>query len=96
MRQIEKEMVNAFNNGYNFKKSNTEVNVCDGYVNVYLHGNKIARKNLSTGKVGFSSCGWLTNATKSRLNALGANIYQKAWEWFNADGTPFVNTLYNV
>ena len=83
MRQIEKEMVAAFNAGRNFNKSNTSVEtnaVTWDYVNnrwqrfavvVRLHGNLIAAKDAA-GNIYYSNAGWSSATTRSRLAALGA------------------------
>ena len=89
MNKLEQNMVNAVRNNKNFRSSNTDV-IIDGHiVKVYLHNNLIFAKNKRNGKIMFSSCGWCTNTTKSRLNALGANIKQKNWIWYNMDGSDF-------
>ena len=93
MRVIEERMLNAVRNKRNANLGNTSVVVEGDIVKVFLFGHKIYQKNYSTNEEGFSHCGWLTNTTKSRLNALGANIYQKDFSWYNADGTPFVCTI---
>lgn len=73
MKAIEKAMVAAFNGNKDFHRDNTSVVVVDGLVNVYLFGNKIARKDIKTGEVKFSNCGWATITTASRLRALGCD-----------------------
>lgn len=89
MRKIEEMMVNAVINARNMRVSNTEVEVDANYIYVRLWGHTIYKKNRKNGKEAFSSCGYWTNTTKSRLNALGASIHQKDWAWYNEDGTPF-------
>lgn len=84
MRKIEEQMVAAVRNHKNFRCTNTEVEVEGKYIYVYLHNNLIYAKNTKNGKQMFKNCGWLTSTTKSRLNALGANIYQKNWHWYDA------------
>ena len=60
-------------------------------VNVLLHGNCIAWLDTATNDLFVSSCGWETNTTKSRINALldefreGSRVIQKNWEWFISD-----------
>jgi hypothetical protein len=84
MRQIENEMVRAINAGRNYKKDNTEV-ICGGLswnyetnqfepvrACVYLHGNLIC-KIYTDGRRAYSTTGWNTTTTRSRLQALGAN-----------------------
>ena len=92
MRAIEKEMLEAIRNGKNFQKSNTAVIHYNNVAYIYLHGNNIARI-YSEYKREFSNAGWRTATTKSRLNALGAGIYQRDFEWYNADGNRFVNAF---
>lgn len=76
MRIIEKEMVSAFNACKNFRKANTEVQVYGG-IFVYLHGNCIAYKDTTTGRITFTAGGWHTRTTASRLRALGAPVHIK-------------------
>ena len=91
MRKLEQEMINAVRNNKNFRSSNTDV-IIDGHiVKVYLHNNLIFAKNKRNGKVMYSNCGWETNTTKSRLNALGCNVRQKNYTWYNEDGSLFKN-----
>jgi len=91
MRKITKETTNAFNNNLYFKKSNTEVRILaleNGipcHVGLFLHGNMIAEKhtNKRVSKLRISTCGWNTNTTKERLNALeGVSITQKNFVWY--------------
>lgn len=84
MRQIEERMVNAVNNYRNFSCSNTVVNVSKEngctVIRVYLHNNCIFEKaqNLDGLFVrSFTLAGWNTNVTRSRLRALGVDVYQK-------------------
>ena len=75
MRKIEKEMINAINEGSEMCKQNTSVInlVCRGVIYVRLYDTIIfARKN---GKAYFSDGGKATAATASRLRALGANYH---------------------
>ena len=78
MRQITKEAVDAFLNGYYYKKSNMEVTCGE----MYLHGNKIAWLDLN-GQLWISHCGYRTNTTKKRLNGLpGVDIRQRNYQWY--------------
>lgn len=72
MRQIEKMMVNAVNSKKNFKQSNTEVEIIKNNVFVRLHGN-IIFADVNNKKY-FSTQGWNTVTTGSRLRALGADF----------------------
>ena len=88
MRKIEAEMNRAINQGRNWSSANTTVHVepTNGWRYVYLHGHHIATvdtgnevdPNLET------LAQWPTNTTKSRLRALGVDVYTKA-------GTTYVN-----
>lgn len=101
MRQIEKEMNRAFFNGYDFHKSNTDVDinatVWDRKLNqwtkfaavVRLHGNLIAAKDYD-GNLWFSCAGWSSATTRSRLQALGAPARIKNFQMINTEtGEPF-------
>jgi hypothetical protein len=84
MRKITRESVNAFNNDQNFKKGNTEVEVLPNVTIMRLHGNAIAyRHNDPKRTLSITNCGWESNTTKERLNALeGVNIRQKNFIWY--------------
>ena len=78
MRQITKEAVDAFLNGYYYKKSNMEVTCGE----MYLHGHKIAWLDIN-GQLWVSNCGYQTNTTKERLNGLpSVNIRQINFTWY--------------
>ena len=78
MIQITKEAVDAFLNGYYYKKSNMEVTCGE----MYLHGNKIAWLDVN-GQLWISHCGYRTNTTKERLNGLpGVDIRQRNYQWY--------------
>jgi len=86
MRQIEKEMLQAINGGYDFKKGNTQVvNTENGYL-VRLHGNVIYMRNAYINCAVASCCGWNTPTTRSRLRALGVDVKTK-------NGRLFVNGI---
>lgn len=94
MKQITKESIAAFMKGEYFRKANMEVRVIateKGVPCVFhlkLHGNTIAIRhtNARTEKLQITNCGWKSNTTKERLNALpGVSIYQKNWEWYLND-----------
>ena len=90
MRKIERQMNFAISNKGNWSSSNTQVSYNDNTncSSVYLHGHQIATVDHNTNAVKLSSCGYTTNTTKSRLNALlsevkyGCRVFQKNWEWF--------------
>ena len=103
MRQIEKQMNFAVSNKGNWSGSNTSVSYhpTEHLSEVRLHGHLIAWYDHSKGTLGISSCGWTTNTTKSRLNALlyelfyGVSVFQKNWEWFVSDSKGRVVDFYD-
>ena len=65
MRKITRQTVDAFfGNSYMI---NSNMLVSGG--NVYLHGNHIAKKVNNT-TIAINFCGWVTNTTADRLNAI--------------------------
>ena len=90
MRQLEKQMNFAVSNKGNWSGSNTSVSYIksENLSEVRLHGHLIAWFDHTKMTLGLSSCGWETNTTKSRLNALlhecfyGYTIFQKHWVWY--------------
>ena len=89
MKTIEKGMVAAFNSNKDFHKDNTSVVVADGKVNVYLFGNKIASKDVKSGEVRYSNCGWASVTTSSRLHALGCDCRIKKGVMYDSEGNVF-------
>lgn len=81
MRKIEQEMLEAISQGRNWSKDSTQVtNGDNGLLEVYLYGHLIASLggrgvNLSVNKQVLAQ--YPTTTTKSRLRALGANVYTK-------------------
>lgn len=84
MRKITKESVNAFLNAETFSKSNMIVEVLPNVTILKLHNNPIAyRYNDPEKTLSIQNCGWFSNTTKERLNALpNVNICQKNWNWY--------------
>ena len=90
MRKIEQQMNRAITNRTNWAGSNTTVTYNDSTncSSVFLHGHQIATVDHATNAVKISSCGWTTNTTKSRLNAIlsevkyGCSVFQKQWNWY--------------
>ncbi len=90
MRLIEKQMNFALSNRANWSKSNTSVvyNESTDCSSVYLHGHQIATLDHVNQALKLSSCGYTTNTTKSRLNAIldeidyGCKVFQKNWNWY--------------
>ena len=87
-RKIETLMNRAINNCTDWRQDNTEVeyNEIRKVSYVKLHGNHIA--TVGDNFIELYSCGYRTNTTKSRLQAIlqahGDNdgIFQKNYEWF--------------
>ena len=73
-----------------WSSSNTQVsfNSNTNCSSIYLHGHLIATFDHNLKAVKLSSCGYETNTTKSRLNAIleevkyGCKVFQKNWNWF--------------
>ena len=90
MRKVEKQMNFALSNKANWAGSNTQVNYNESTncSSVYLHGHQIATLDHNTKAIKLSSCGYETNTTKSRLNAIleevkyGCKVFQKQFNWF--------------
>ena len=91
MRQIEREIVSAIRNRVDAcGMGNTTItyNKHTKTHDVILHGHNIAQINYKERWVRLSSCGYLTNVTKSRLNCVlnGVGsckcISQKKYKWY--------------
>ena len=84
MRQITSDSINAFMNAKPFSRQNMIVEVLPNVTILKLHNNAIAyRYNDPERTLSITNCGWFTNTTKERLNALpNVNIYQKNWNWY--------------
>ena len=74
----------------NWAGSNTTVcyNENTNCSSVLLYGHQIATLDHHSNALKFSSCGYQSNTTKSRLNALlsefkyGCKVFQKQWDWY--------------
>ena len=96
MRKIESEMQAAIVERRDWHKDNTVVSVdSEGNTDVKFHNNLIATIS-NKGDLKLSSCGWKTQTTKSRLNAIldcffhNLRIVQKQFEWY-IDGDEFTD-----
>lgn len=83
-RKITQDAVAAFLAGKAFSRSNTQVEVEEGAVNLRLHGNLIARRLLNNSdEVIVTLSGWNTTTTRERLRGLlqayNATVYQHNW-----------------
>ena len=79
MRKIEEQMIKAVKSGKACSLGNTQVYPIVGGMEVSLHCNPIAKVDeYGTVKVDlYTLRNWPTNTTKSRLRALGVNIFTK-------------------
>jgi hypothetical protein len=84
MRQITQESVEAFISSTPFNKSNMSVQVEPNVTILSLFGNEIAyRYNNPERTLTITNCGWKSNTTKERLNALpNVNICQSNGVWY--------------
>ena len=90
MRKIERLMNMAITHKTDWSSSNTRVeyNNLSNCSSIFLHGHQIATFDHNLKAVKLSSCGYTTNTTKSRLNAIldevkyGCRVFQKQWDWF--------------
>ena len=84
MRLITKQAIEAFMDARPFKKSNMQVEVQPNVTVLRLFDNPIAyRYNDPERTLAITNCGWQSNTTKERLNAIpGVSIQQKAREWY--------------
>ena len=111
MRKIERQMLQAIvDDRPHWSKDNTRVETEKSGDKVYrhtiyLHGHRIAVFYPSTMNLHINNCGYETNTTKSRLNAIidfvfggvGNGIFQKNWEWYiriNGDTHSFPNNTW--
>ena len=80
----------AISNKADWAGSNTQVNYNSNTncSSIYLHGHQIATVDHNLKAVKLSSCGYETNTTKSRLNAIleqlitGARVFQRDFNWY--------------
>lgn len=80
MRKTEERMIRAIRTCRQWRGKNTEVLDDNGFGwGVYLHGHRIACGPWVEGEVkvvGASLCGWDTVTTRSRLYALGVDVWK--------------------
>ena len=84
MRTITEKAVNAFLNAQKFKLSNTQVQVLENVTILLYQDNPIAYLyNNPKRTLSVQNCGWFSNTTKERLNALpNVRINQKNFVWY--------------
>lgn len=84
MRQISFDAAEKFMQATAFKKANTEVVTLPNVTILKLFGNEIAyRYNDPSNTLSITNCGWETNVTKDRLNALpNVSIKQVKGKWY--------------
>jgi hypothetical protein len=65
----------------------------DGSVGIMLHSTYVVKIH-EDGTYTLNSGGWQTNTTKDRINKYSpVSVYQKNYEWFLRDGTPFEDKM---
>lgn len=84
MRKITKDSIQAFMEAKPYKSGNTTVEVLPNVTKLLLHGNCIAYRYNDTEKtLSITNCGWFSNTTKERLNALpNMRISQSNFIWY--------------
>lgn len=86
MRQITRDMVDAFWAGKERSYSNSAVVRTSYHVVLELHGNAIARRPHGVDRLEISAAGWATNTTKERLNGLLRRVHggvsQQNFVWY--------------
>ena len=84
MRTITQNAIENFLNAESFKSSNTIVEVLPNVTILKLFGNPIAYKYNDPEKtLSITNCGWKSNTTKERLNALpNVRITQVSGVWY--------------
>jgi hypothetical protein len=84
MRTITEKAVEKFLNAETFNSGNTSVKVLPNVTVLVLFGNEIAyRYNDPEKTLSITNCGWKTNTTKERLNALpNVKIQVKKGIWY--------------
>lgn len=79
--QTSKNAGNAFMLGKEFNSSNTKVKNIEGVTILSLFENDIAFND--NGKISITNCGFKTNTTKDRLNAIdNVDIQKKKGVWY--------------
>ena len=85
MRQITKQSTNAFFNKGKLNKQNMSVfyDRYDQISRMLLHDNCIATYDHDNKRLTICNCGWFSNTTKERLNALpNVHIVQRKLVWY--------------
>ena len=83
MRLIEKKMLDAIKQGRNFTLNNTHVKIDANIAHVFLHGNHIASVVNNNVMVNIDTLrSYPTVTTKSRLRALGVDVYTKNFKTY--------------
>ena len=84
MKKVTQQATNAFLTAKNFKQGNTVVEVLPNVTVLKLHDNEIAYLyNDPDRTLSITNCGWFSNNTKERLNALpNVRIQQIKGVWY--------------
>ena len=107
MKKIEEMLVNAIKHKKNFTRSNVGLVVrytkVEQITTIRMYGNEICTVNWYNRTLVIDHCGWITQSTKSRLNAIlsvfgiGVSIYQKQGQFYFDGGSvhncPFIKSV---
>ena len=75
----------------NLTNTVVEYSVATEISKVYLHGNQIVQYNHEKQELKVNFCGYVTNTTRNRINAICEALNYKTW--FNIrGGVPYLNT----
>ena len=96
-RQITQNAIEKFLNAETFKSANTNVEVLPNVTILKLFGNPIAYQyNDPERTLSITNCGWKSNTTKERLNAIPkVSISQSKGKWF-LNGAEWDGSLIDV
>jgi hypothetical protein len=97
MKKVTQKAIAKFMAAEPYRSSNTKVKVLPNVTVLSLFNNDIAfRYNNPEQTVSITACGWLSNTTKERLNAIpGVSIQQKKGQWY-LNGQPWDGNLIDV
>ena len=86
MNKLENKITQALKTRGVINQANTavEYSVATEISKVYLHGNQIAEYNHEKQELKVNFCGYVTNTTRNRINAICEALNSKPW--FNIRG----------
>lgn len=90
MRTCERNIIDAITNGHNYHDKINAVEILHGkngdWYLVKLFGNTIASGHVGDMPECFCFCGWNTSTTRSRLRALGCDLYRESKGVYSVSG----------